>query len=216
MPTLAVVMIWIYFFIAFIGGCARRSNYELARTYYESAALEIEEGNTQKARYFIEKSLEIKPTAQAYALKARLLYMLENLLESAQLFKKVSDDSITPPALKTEALNNYAVIQYRLGNTNGAQKIWHELTHCDAYTTPEVAYYNLGLSAFEADDFKGAINYFLAASTQAPNYIDALFYLGLSYHALEDDQQAIEQFKKILNLMPDHEAANYLAHALLK
>lgn len=202
------------FFSLFIASCAHKNGRDTACAYYEAAVAEAEEARLPEALYYIEKSLSCAPLAKTLALKAQLLYNQKQFAESARLFKQVIEHPTATESLKAEALNNYAIVQQELGNTQQARAIWQELVHNPAYSTPEVAYYNLGLDAFSQNNFKQADSYFSAALKRSPDYIDALFYKALCCFLLDKLLEARDLFEQVVKLVPEHPGAAYFLRIL--
>lgn len=139
-----------------------------------------------------------------------------NLYTSLQLFKNLAADPNANPTLRAQALNNCAVIHCKLGDNHVAEKLWLELRNNDAYTTPELALYNLGLLAFDAGNYEQSAVYFKQALEHAPHYTDAYFYSGLCACALQEYTSAKKYFNAVLKHAPNHETARYMLELLEK
>ncbi len=208
--------------------CYKKKNNQLAKNYYEQSLVEAEEKNFKKALQLVDKSLSESPTPQAYALKATLFYQINEFQESVSLFKKIIRDKETPSTMKADIMNNYSCALLALGKKEEAKDNWKILTKDKNYLSPEVAWFNLGLLEFYEASEKGfipelakdkllnALRNFTNAISIATEYIDAYFYLGLTYLKLKDYAKAKEVVINLITKEPKHEAANLLLDEINK
>ncbi len=66
---------------------------------------------------------------------------------------------------------------------------------------------NLGIKAYNEGNFAGAVDYFERAVAENPGLADAYYYRGLSHLQLEHNAAALADFKKMLEIAPDHPRA---------
>lgn len=203
-----------------LSNCAKKNvtNINLAKNYYQQS-LEAAEKNKREALVLIDKSLQLDPTPRSYALKATLLYQINNYQESLSLFEKVINDKNAPTTLKMDISNNYACNLLVLGETDKARSIWLDLTSNRFYLSPEVAWFNLGLLEFatvpqntkpnptEIEQLQKAAAYFKKAIHASHDYIDAYFYLAITLIQLEEFDDAKNQLVEIIGIMPEHKRA---------
>ncbi len=190
--------------------------------------LEAEEKNFKKALQLVDKSIQESPTPQAYALKATLFYQINEFQESVSLFKKIIRDKETPATIKADIMNNYSCALLASGQKEEAKENWRILTKDKNYLSPEVAWFNLGLLDFYEASEKGfipelsktklanALKNFSNAVAIASEYIDAYFYLGLTYLKLKDYERAREVVINLITKEPKHEAARLLLEEINK
>ncbi len=203
--------------------CGKQKKDEpLASNFFQQASLEAEHGNPKKALNLIEKSIEYKSTPKALLLKATLLYSINELNESVTLFKKIINDKKTPPAMKADALNNYASALYDMGDPDQAYGIWCELGINKDYLSPELSYFNLGLVHLRKatklpddtpeyfEELENAERRLKQALTVSKNYTDALFYLGQIYIRRNQLLPARDVLIDLLLESPEHEIAKNL------
>lgn len=209
-----------------LSACTKRTHdRRLAHTYYEQA---VAASDQHKALNLIDQSLELDETnAQARAFKATLLYQLGNFKEAACLFEQLIADKHINRAMRADAQNNWASALYQLGQTDEAENLWRGLTTDPHYISPELAYFNLGLMRLDRAlklrhefpyerrvEFEAltneAIELFKQALTVAREYVDALFYLGVSHLELNNLEKAREYFVSVLTINPEHGPAKHL------
>jgi Tfp pilus assembly protein PilF len=63
---------------------------------------------------------------------------------------------------------------------------------------------NLGIQHFNDNDFEGALGYFNQTVEENPDMADAYYYRGLTNLNLSHNEQAKADFKKLLEIDPDH------------
>lgn len=216
--------------IFLLTACGNKKNQKsgLAKNYFQQSLIAAEK-NKREALALIDKSLEADPTPRSYALKAMLLYQIGHYQESLILFEKVINEKATPPALKTDAYNNYACNLLMVGQNQKAKKVWLDLTENRHYLSPEVAWFNLGhleLLEFTSQPKKAkldpkdqeklglAINYFKNAVQINGDYIDAFYYLSIALIYLERLHEARQVLIQVVGIMPEHENAQKLLQEL--
>lgn len=75
-----------------------------------------------------------------------------------------------------------------------------------------VEYYKNGVTALKNKDYLKAIEFFLNAISENPNYYDAIFHLGLSYFYIKNYNLSLEYFLKAEKLIStDHQLLYYIA-----
>lgn len=198
-----------------------------AQSHFSQASLEIKEfqekNDTKALRHAlneVDQSLDIYPTPHARGLKATILLQLGKVQESKELFEVLLADKHLPKVKRADALNNYAIALYQLGDSVGAERVWHELIGNAHYISPEVACFNLGYSQLNNalkyvpnnghmpvaahEHLTRAVMYFKQALAISKEYIDALFYLGQALIALQWLHEARDCYMTILTINPNH------------
>lgn len=77
----------------------------------------------------------------------------------------------------------------------------------------ELAAYDLGRIYFEQKNYDKALSYFQISAKRMPAMADVHYYLGMTYEAKKDYEQATTEYKEVLQFVPDHKEA---AEALLR
>lgn len=218
--------------IIILSGCggAPYQKKQRAQSHLSQASLEIKEfqekNDTKALRHAlneVDQSLDIYPTPHARGLKATILLQLGQLQESKELFEILLADKHLSKAKRADALNNYAIALYQLGDNLNAERVWHDLLGNPHYISPEVAYFNLGYSQFNNalkytqnndrlpvaahEHLTHAVMYFKQAIAISKEYIDALFYLGQALIALKRLHEARDCYMTILTLNSNHAPA---------
>jgi tetratricopeptide (TPR) repeat protein len=190
---------------------------------FEKAVVALENDNHQEALNFLDKALLQDPQPRYYALKGTLLYQSRDFKGSKKVFEKLLKQKNLNPVLRAEVTNNYACALNQLGNHTQAQGLWNQLLRDDNYSTKEVAWFNLGMIAFEQSkklqkkqvhksqqDAKVAVKRFKKALAIEPQYVDALFYRAQAELICDNKAAAIHSLNKLISIVPDHEPANEL------
>ncbi len=116
-----------------------------------------------------------------------------------------------------EPIRNKGLLLVNLGEPEKAMKAFEKVLEIDS--TFEEAYYNIGVCYINSyrDDFpkakqdsivNKAIKNFTIATTINPNYAQAWYNLGHSYEFSGDRKNALECYKKAIDLQPDFELVN--------
>ena len=197
-------------------GGARESTKALAHTYLKQSCVESETDNYKKALQWANKAVQTHPTPHAYAMKALLLYQIGDYDGSITLFEQITRDKNTPATVRTEARNNIATILHHTGKADKAQAIWRALLDDQNYVTPEVALYNLGLLALERKNLKKAEILLEQSVEQAPDYVDALYYLARVHTQQKQFGKAEKRLNTLLMFAPGHTAAQQLQDQVAK
>lgn len=182
--------------------------------YYQQALLEIKDGNHHKAINLLEQTLKRNPeNIKAAALQGNLFYLEKNYQEAEKVYRQAIS-KCKDEALKTDILNNLACTLVILNQLQEAQNIWQNLTNNKYYSTPEVAYFNLGFQEFRAQNFLEAKNYLAKSIEIQPSYTDARWYLTLTLYYLKDYQEAKLQLDILKLQSHDSQLLNNLENAI--
>lgn len=77
-----------------------------------------------------------------------------------------------------------------------------------AGTQNKYASYNLGvIYLVNLKKYQLAVDHFTTAIQADPNYVEAYYGRGVSYHALKDEKQAIDNYQQCLHINPDYKPA---------
>jgi len=213
-------LLLIVIFLSFcISGCGKKKNKQLAQSYYRLSMLELSEELSsdqgyKKALHNIDKALACDKKPEYLALKATILFKLNQIEESVACFKLALDDTTIDSLAKPEVLNNYACVLAHQGHCDQALKIWQLLLSDKHYLTPEVALVNLGKIYVQNGDYAQAKDAFARAVTLEPGYLDAHYYCALAAHETKDFCLAKNEVKTVLFLEPTHRGAQQLDTSL--
>ncbi len=219
-PTTVLLMV-----ILFIPACAhRKKNVE---HYYAEAAKSAEAHNFPKAIEYANQAIMLQPSSRSFALKATVLYQNGKLQESKKTFEVALQQKNISPVTQTNILNNYAAVLARLGYNKRAQIIWQNLIKDKSYTTPEVAWFNLGILSWEESNrlkkkspkralrvAQAAVNLFSKAIAVEPAYVDAYFFKAQILVAYKKKKEAATLLKKVIALAPTHTRAQKMLRTL--
>lgn len=199
-------------------GCGKQRR----QKQHAALAQALEQDNHAAALVHVNKVLAHTNSPQLLALKANLLYQLDRLQESKKTYEVALKHKDLLEELRADILNNYAVLLTTMGEHQKAQTLWWQLTKNDAYRTPEVAWFNLGLSAWQecnalerrsAEAQKKArlaSHRFSNVLKMEPDYVDALFFKAQAELALNKKKEARSLLQKTLALAPTHQSAEQL------
>jgi len=218
MKHLYVIGLPIVISMMVFGGC-KKKNQQLAQSHYKLSMLELSDDSSSDVRYkkaldHIDKALAQDDKPEYLALKATILFKLNQIEESLFCFKQSLNNDAIDPLLKPEVMNNYACVLAHQGKTEEAVKIWQTLMHDKHYLTPEVALVNQGKVSIEKGDCAAARDLFSKAVTIEPSYLDAHYYLALAAFQLQETDLAKNEVKTVLFLEPRHTGALRLGEKL--
>jgi tetratricopeptide (TPR) repeat protein len=202
-------------------GCGKKKDAKLANTYFKLAFNDLADASKTNATYqnalqHINQALTLANKPEYLALKGTILMQLGHLQASHECFKQALTLPIEDNGLREQILNNQACLFALSGNTDQARAVWQELSASPDYTTPEVAWVNIGKLQLSGQHFGSAAEAFKTAALLEPNYVDAHFYAAIAAHAAGHNRQAHEALKTVLLLEPEHQAARALACRLTK
>ncbi len=164
----------------------KQGKYAEARAEYQKALAEIQE---------VEKKAPVLfGVAQTYAAEGKKADAIKTLEES--LTYKPGDE---------KTLRLLVSILVAEGREQDAQKYLAQLPQ-GATVDPDTLL-NMGIEKFNAQDLKGALEYFDRVVRENPNLPDAYYYRGLVYLQQSKTAEAKADFQKLLELAPNHEKA---------
>jgi len=131
--------------------------------------------------------------------KAQLEILNKNNIEARKFIQAALDLKIN----YTEAYFLLAQIESAEGNMASAIKQVEkaaEITPTDA-----TIFYRLGLLRYGNSDYTGAISAFEQAINKDNNYLNAHYFLGLTYQKVGRKDEALVQYNLLLSVMPDNQ-----------
>jgi tetratricopeptide (TPR) repeat protein len=212
----------------------------LAKNHYRQAANEMqtffEKNDTaalRRALNEIDASIEHDPAPHTFGLKGTILLQLGELNACLPCFEHVFNNKKVAKSKRADAQNNYATALYQLNRTQEAQQTWINLTTNPHYISPEVAYFNLGLTHLNEalkkshdqhtytqkdvyHSLEYSITYFRQALSISKEYIDALFFLGQALIARGRLPEARDCYISLLISSPHHKNAQSILNLIEK
>jgi type IV pilus assembly protein PilF len=198
--------------LCLIMSSCKKSGHKIRKStiLYEQSIAQAAKGNMVSALQLINDAIELSPAWHLQASKANYLYSMRDFAQAAELFKKLRGRPDISHACYLELSNNYACALQQLADEQQAIRIWHEIGDDPSYLTPEVAWFNLGIIAWQEQECDKALKLFNKALSRCPNYIDALFYQALILYQQQKIAAAYDTLKKLLIMMPEHAPAQML------
>lgn len=184
---------------------------KLAADYYKMSMLDLEDGGEgeqhyRKALAHIDIAITQERNPLYLAQKATLLFLLGSVDESVRYF----NEALALPmaeGVRAEMLNNYACALAKGGDRHRALELFKQLEHDKNYLTPEVALVNQAHIYYEEKKFVTAKEKLLAAINFAPDYLDALYYLGVVCYRAGQYKESLQALDKTIQLESTHEGA---------
>jgi tetratricopeptide (TPR) repeat protein len=172
----------------------------LGRVYEVIVPLQIDTTAYENAREAYEQALVRNPHApQIYFILARLEVARKNNDEARNRLA----DALNEKSNYTEAIFLLSRIEADEGNVSQAIRII-ETASVNLQNDPEV-FFQLGLLRYSDNQFTGAISALERAVELDPSYLNARYFLGLSYDQVWENERAIEAFEAILLSSPGNE-----------
>ena len=173
--------------------------------------MESETGNFKKALHQVNKAIETQKKPHYLAMKATLLYQIDDIDGSIALFKElIKNRKDIPSTIRAEAKNNLACVYMSIGKKSEAQEIWSTLLNDPDYLTPEVVYLNLALIQLGNKNYDETVKLLNKSLDHAPEYVDALYYLALTRKNQKKYKKALRTISILNNYVAGHRGAERL------
>jgi len=176
----------------------------VARTY-------AAEGNTAMALANVDKAIAVNPgELSLLQMKARFLDQDGRTEESIDVLEHLLE--LDPnDGMTTQILIELLV---RSGRKDEAEAYIARLPEGEKLNSNLLL--NLGIDAYNASDYEKALDNFGRAVAENPGLADVYWYRGLVYLAQQNNEPAIADFEKLLELEPEHpkaeDAQEFLAY----
>jgi type IV pilus biogenesis/stability protein PilW len=163
-------------------------------------------GNLNSAYVEFQKSIELNPRD-----KETLNYLgyvsarFGKLDEAIEYYRK----AIAVDPDYADAINNLGVIYVRLGRWDEAVESFRAAIQKPTYQYAEGAYTNMGYAYYRKGDYQAAEKALREALIRNPISPRAMLVLGLVYEKLGREDDALDQFMKVLGVMPDYLDAHW-------
>ena len=171
----------------------------LGNVYASLVPLSVD-GSYQSANTSYSKAQALAPNNPSIILaKAQLEFVKKNNEAARKLIQQAIDLKLN----YTDAFSLLSQIEVNEGNIGEAIKQVEkaeQLTPNDATIS-----FRLGLLRFNNSEYEGAKDAFERAVILDNNYLNARYYLGLSYQKLQRNSDALIQFKILNKVLPDNQ-----------
>lgn len=165
---------------------------------------------TQQIESLTKERDELKAQAETLAGVDGKMSVAEALLNAVSIYLETPEDT----QKLSEAMEKIDADAVKNADTSQTVKDLYDRLLQDVGPDLAKSYYDTGYEAFRAEDYETAITNLVRAVEYDPNHEEALFALGNSYRAKGNEKQAIETYKKLIQLFPGTQKArqsqNYL------
>ena len=181
---------------------ALKVNENLAKGYYLKGSIYKEIGDTAKAISSLETAVEQDNKSYGAFLDLGLIYAAKKNPIAFEYY----DNAIGINPLSTEALYAKAKLLQDLNQIKEAVLLYNRILKNDSLHIFSI--YNLGAIEFGINkNPQKAIDYFTKAITINPKYAEAYFARGVCYQELNDNNNALADYRMCLQLKPNYEPA---------
>jgi len=162
----------------------------------------MENADTTKAIDYYMQSVSVDQNNIDAILELASIYTIRDKEMALQYFGHAN--TILPDDL--DILYMIGVLKMETGRPVEAESIYNEIISFDSSYVN--AYYNLGyLYLMFFEKYRKGIDYFTKSLEIEPEYLDAIYNIGLSYEILEESDTAREYYKRVLKINPNYERA---------
>jgi type IV pilus assembly protein PilF len=197
------------FFLLLLFSCASAPTVEdikKAETFKNLGSAYLNDGQINEAFTEFQKALALNPNNKE---------TLNYLGYISTRFKKY-DEAVSYYKRAISVDPNYADAVHNLGATYADMENWDEAIKYfkaalsnPVYSTPAQAYSNLGYAYYKKGDFVNAEKSVRDALLRNPVSPMAMYIHGLIYLETNNDQLAVEEFKKAIGILPDYSDAHW-------
>jgi len=205
----AIILRCSVFFLLLLFSCALAPTAEdikKAETLNNLGRAYLNDGKINEAYTEFQKALSVNPKNKE---------TLNYLGYISTIFKKY-DEAISYYKRAISLDPNYADALVNLGVTYAEMESWDEAIKCfktalsnPVYSTPAQAYSNMGYAYYRKRDYINAENSLRDALLRNPVLPMAMYTLGLVHIETNNDQLAIDDFKKAIGILPDYADAHW-------
>ncbi|UCH80149.1 MAG: tetratricopeptide repeat protein [Nitrospiraceae bacterium] len=195
----------IAFYLSSCSTAPSRGDVSRAETHHRMGSSYMDNGQYNEAFVEFKKALEFNPDKKETLNYLGYLNMRFKEYDKAVVYFKKAI-SIDPGY--AEAMNNLGVTYAEIGKWDEAIRYFDAALSNPVYETPEMAYANMGYVYYLKGDYINAEKVIKEALMRNNLYPMASYVLGLVYTKLENDDAAIEEFKKAIGLAPDYAEAH--------
>ncbi len=171
----------------------------LGNVYSALVPLQVE-NSYESANVAFDKASSLAPHNPSVSLSRASLEISKGDNDKAREYIKQSL-SIKPNY--TDAIFLLAQIEATEGNLNEAIKQAEYASEISPYDS--TVFFRLGLLRYNNSDYNGAVSAFEQSVFLNPNYLNARYFLALSYQKVGRGNDALTQFKILSQVMPENE-----------
>lgn len=173
--------------------------------YINVGTILFDTGKLEEAERFFQKAITVNPEhGGAYYGLANIYYNAERFDEAVKLYQKAVANELQD----ADTYYMLGMSFVNLGDMNSALPYLmraHELNNMDT----EIAF-QYGLVMCQLSMYRDAVNMLQRVMDQDANHADALYNLTLAQYMIDEDaDNAIEGFKSVLKVSPDHMLAGH-------
>jgi len=189
--------------LVLLSGCASKQNEEVrklqARATYEQAMRNLSENRLALGMAALKDALQLDPdNAQYHNTLGLVLLNLERPVDAQAEFQTAIDLDKTSPDLQ----HNVGVALAQQKRFDDAIAAYKKALTFPTYTTPEVAYYNMGEAYIQLGKAQEALESFRAALQLEPTMVAAHYGLGLALSQGGRRDEARAAFRQARDLDP--------------
>jgi type IV pilus assembly protein PilF len=209
--------LWSVIFALLLFSCAtspaNRGEYEFD-THYKFGLAHMSKGDLSKAYIEFQKVMKLDPKHKESLNYLGYISSRFNKYDEAESYYK---RAISVDRHYSEALNNLGVFYLETEDWDEAIRYFEMALNNSVYNTPEKAYSNMGFAFLKKEDYISSQDAINSALMRKPDYSSAIYFQGLIFTKLHDDDAAIKNFLMRISIMPDHFEAHWeLANAYVR
>lgn len=163
--------------------------------YNTMAVAFMNEGKYQLASVELHKALQQDPGNADALNNLGLVHMQFEEYETAISYFR---QAVNRNAQLSEAYNSIGVCYMKLKNYKEAAVVFRQVLADPLYKTPEIAYYNLGITLYREGNYDEALKVFNGGLRRNPDYITPLYGLALIYNRTNRLSEAAEILHKAI------------------
>lgn len=189
-------------------GCAgsKADRKEDADIHYKLGVVHLNERNIPEALKELMTAVEKYPDEASYHNALGLAYFAKGLHDDAiKHFKK----AIRIDPKFSDASTNLSAVYIEKKEWDAAIAAAQIALANILYTTPELAYFNIGRAFYEKTDYVKAEESFKKAIRSNSTYSQAYNSLGLTYMRMDKDKEAADTFRLVIKNAPNYADAHY-------
>ncbi len=206
--SMVILFLFSVCFMLILSSCASgpsRESLNSAESHHKLGSSYLENGQFNEAFMEFQKAIELNPRNKETLNYLGYLSMRFKKFNEAIIYYNKAI-SIDPDY--SEAMNNLGVTYAEIENWDEAVKYFDSALSNPMYKTPEMAFANKGYVLYMKGDYNDAERAVKEALIINRLFPLASYVLGLVYTKLDNDDAAIEEFKKAIGLAPDYVEAH--------
>jgi type IV pilus biogenesis/stability protein PilW len=204
-------------FIMLLSACAtttKSDNIKKAEAHFKIGVSHLSKNDLKQAFIELQKAIKLDPEQ-----KESLNYLgyistrFKKYDEAIAYYKKAI--AVAPDY--SEALNNLGVTYLEMEEWDEAIDYFKMALDNPIYSTPEKAYSSTGFAYYKKQDYQKAGEAIQEALKRDPDFPYAIYIQGLLYINSQNDEAAIKEFLRVLDVLPHYVDAHWeLANAYIR